>query len=83
MSGHVLKKLLNDEGEFTKREIVNGTKKLFIGPRNKSSIVVSSSSRSGQQKTITKIIGFQATIYRVSSFRFSCRRMRKSSSSVR
>ena len=77
------KKLLNDEGEFTKREIVNGTKKLFIGPRNKSSIVVSSSSRSGQQKTITKIIGFQATIYRVSSFRFSCRSMRKSSSSVR
>ena len=61
MSGHVLKKLLNDEGEFTKREIVNGKKKLFIGPRNKSSIVVSSSSRSGQQKTITKIIGFQAT----------------------
>ena len=45
--------------------------------------VVSSSSRSGQQKTITKIIGFQATIYRVSSFRFSCRSMRKSSSSVR
>ena len=27
MSGHVLKKLLNDEGEFTKREIVNGKKK--------------------------------------------------------
>ena len=55
MSGHVLKKLLNDEGEFTKREIVSGKKKLFIGPRNKNSIVVSSSSRSGQQKTITKL----------------------------
>ena len=54
MSGHVLKKLLNDEGEFTKREIVNGKKKLFIGPRNKSSIVVSSSSRSGQQKNHNK-----------------------------
>ena len=59
MSGHVLKKLLNDEGEFTKREIVNGKKKLFIGPRNKSSIVVSSSLRSGQQKTITKLWGFK------------------------
>ena len=60
-----------------------GRKSYSLDRENKSSIVVSSSSRSGQQKTITKIIGFQATIYRVSSSRFSCRSMRKSSSSVR
>ena len=60
-----------------------GRKSYSLDRENKSSIVVSSSSRSGQQKTITKIIGFQATIYRVSSFRFSCRSMRKSSSSFR